>query len=114
MSGLQHSLTLQLWDGRVSQNRMTDKLGFNGPSIRKVQSVYFKGPKQIMVEFESPEDLQVAQEITSWDLADQSIWSETALVVRFDGNDIICRTTGFSGAIQTTWYGHWELTLGRN
>lgn len=114
MSHINYSLTLQLWDGRDTKNKITHKLGFNGPSIRKVQRVYCQGPNQIMVEFESLEDLEVAQRITSWSVADQSIWPESTLIVRLDGSDIICQTTGFSGAIQTTWYGHWELTVERN
>jgi len=111
MSRSDDSLTLQLWNGRNRKQDFSAKLGFPGPTIPKVQRIYHKGPCQIMVEFETPEDAQAAKEITGWNLANQANWSAATLEVSFDGIDMVCRNTNPQGIVITEYYGHWEITI---
>jgi len=106
-----YSLTLQLWNGRKNKQDFSTKMGYPGPTILKVQSIYHKGPRQIMVEFETPEDAQAARKITGWNLANQKNWSEATLEISFVGTDMVCRNKNPQGIVITEYYGHWEITM---
>ncbi|CAK7008384.1 hypothetical protein [Saezia sanguinis] len=111
MSRSDYSLRLQLWNGRKSKQEFSTKMGYTGPTILKVQSVYHKGPRQIMVEFETPEDAQAARKITGWNLANQKNWSAATLEISFVGTDMVCRNKNPQGIVITEYYAHWEITM---
>lgn len=111
MSRINYSLTLQLWNGRNAKQAFSAKLGFRGPTIEKIQSIYHKGARQIMVEFESPEDAQAAREITGWEFANQSNWSSATLEICLNGNDVVCQSEVLQGVVITEHYAHWEITI---
>jgi len=93
---------LHIMHGRLNPQEDMKDYGFKGPVLEGVTSLQSKYFSTITIRFESTEAMKKAQELTGWD-----VWDETRDILEVATYDDMLMITTPEGVQQ--YFGDWQL-----